>query len=886
MGKKVCNWNEATDSITFEDINTANEYVRGKMFEFNILRDADLTPESFARMIKFDFHAAMASTMSNKMRKMGNLLVRDATPKKGDIAYTRETTVSEVKDMNVDRQIMLYNIAHTSLGKQWLMEQKSLGQYKGLFGGPGFNNLRVRNVFNDLVGRRIRGETIALNEIGYATEKSRELIQKMADTQAKMLNEQLQMLKITGVQGAENIADNLNYLNRVHSPIKYDKILSTPGGKSYLTNFLVKAMNDADEVMLKGRKQKPLTQAQKVTIAENLIDIVGRSRFSRGGVNLDFIVTSMQKRETLRSALRDHTNMKPDEIDNMINKIFKVKPGQTTEGGASYLKRRIRFNEGFTDGKTNFSDLLENNAEGLFLNYTHSAMGDVALAHKGIKSHGDFVRLRDEIVKDYDTSQINKPGWKGRLAKWRMENELDALDMAYDFIKGRPLALDPASPGATAGRFIRKLNYSRVMNQVGSANMSEMGNLTGLVGWKAAMENIPELRRMMKRLENGERSDEFIKEIDETLGGVGNHSVIQQVTNRLDDFGSDMAPDAVTTAENRLDQLNRFTNTWSGQFMSTSAMQIVTVSQMTQNFAKHAMGKGVVPFSKMRFGKNRMSDKQIEARMNDAGISPTMLKKILNEFKTHTKFVDGELGTKIARTNFDKWASETRATYIMAMRRIAHRVVQQADIGERAYFGYLKSIGMNADGHLGQIAYQFRSFMFTSWAKQFLYGLKMRDAIVFDQFMNSMLWGGMMFAAQTSVVGLAHPNQKEFYERRLNPETIAKAAFQRAAFASILPIGANMVNSMFSDNPIFGYRTSGLDTNIITGNPTYSLIFQKFIPTMKAISQSTFNPERTFSQADGQKAIGILPYQNLWGLQNFLRALTSHLPENRQTDAN
>ena len=152
--------------------------------------------------------------------------------------------------------------------------------------------------------------------------------------------------------------------------------------------------------------------------------------------------------------------------------------------------------------------------------------------------------------------------------------------------------------------------------------------------------------------------------------------------------------------------------------------------------------------------------------------------------------------------------------------------------------------------------------------------------------MNSMLWGGMMFAAQTSVVGLAHPNQKEFYDRRLNPETIAKAAFQRAAFASILPIGANMVNSMFSDNPIFGYRTSGLDTNIVTGNPTYSLIFQKFIPTMNAISQSTFNPERTFSQADGQKAIGILPYQNLWGLQNFLRALTSHLPENRQTDAN
>jgi hypothetical protein len=189
---------------------------------------------------------------------------------------------------------------------------------------------------------------------------------------------------------------------------------------------------------------------------------------------------------------------------------------------------------------------------------------------------------------------------------------------------------------------------------------------------------------------------------------------------------------------------------------------------------------------------------------------------------------------------------------------------------------------MNADGHLGQIAYQFRSFMFTSWAKQFLYGLKMRDAIVFDQFMNSMLWGGLMFSAQTSLAGLAHPNQKEFYERRLNPATIAKAGFQRAAFASLLPIGINMIGSAYSDNPIFGYRTSGLDTNIITGNPTYSLIFQKLIPTVKAVSQSTFNPERTFSSADGNKAIGLLPLYNLIGLQQFLRAVASELPDERK----
>ena len=871
MAKKICNWDEAKPEGTFDSRATANEYVRGRMAEFNILRDADLTPETWARAFRFDFSAAMGSTMSDKMRKFGSLLVRDSTPKKGNTNYTRPITVSEVKDMNVDRMLVLYHVPHTNFLKKWLIEQKKLGRHK--WNSP--NNNRVRKEFNDLVGRAIRGEKIALSELGYTSAESQKLIQQMAKTQSQLLNEQLQMLRITGVEGAENIVDNFNYLTRVHNPQKYQKILSDPTkGSQYLKVFLVNAMEDT---MVKGRKQKPLTAAQKMTIAENLITVVQRSNFSKGGVNLDFIVTSMQKRETFRRMMQEHTNMVDEEIDALINRMFKVKPGEGVSG-SSYLQRRIRFNEGHTDGRTNFSDLLENNAEALFMNYTHSAMGDMALAYKGIKSRGDFQRIRQEIVDSYDPVKINA----SKRAKWQMDNEIQAMDMAYSYIKGRPLAENPTGLAPTIGRFIRKLNYSRVMNQVGFANMSEMGNVTGLIGWNATLQNVPELRRMMKRLENGERVDDFIREIDYTMGGVGNHSIIQQVTNRLDDFGSNMSDDAITTVENKLDQMNRFTNTYSGQFMSTSAMQIVTISEFTQIFGRWAVGKGKHPFAKLRFGKNRMTDAQMQNRLDDLGISPSMMKKIQNEFKAHTSWTKGELGTKITKTNFDKWSNETRATYIMAMRRLAHRTVQQADIGEKAYFGYLKEYGMNADGHLGQIAYQFRSFMFTSWAKQFLYGLKMRDAIVFDQFMNSMLWGSLMFSAQTSLAGLVHPNQKEFYENRLNPATIAKAGFQRAAFASLLPIGANIIGSAYTDNPIFGYRTSGLDTNIITGNPTYSLIFQKLIPTLKAVSQSTFNPERTFSQSDGNKAIGLLPFYNLVGLQQFLRAITSELPKDRQ----
>ena len=125
MAKKICNWDEAKPEGTFDSRATANEYVRGRMAEFNILRDADMTPETWARAFRFDFSAAMGSTLSDKMRKFGSLLVRDSTPKKGNTNYTRPVTISEVKDMNVDRMMVLYHVPHTNFLKKWLIEQKN-----------------------------------------------------------------------------------------------------------------------------------------------------------------------------------------------------------------------------------------------------------------------------------------------------------------------------------------------------------------------------------------------------------------------------------------------------------------------------------------------------------------------------------------------------------------------------------------------------------------------------------------------------------------------------------------------------------------------------------------------------------------------------------------
>lgn len=871
---KDCSWKDATEVGLFESEDAAKEFLRSQAYSFDVLKNMELSPQTFSKWARFDFFAAMSSDINPTMRKMANLLVRDSTPKAGNANYVRPVAVSEIKAIVQDTYMGAFHKANDVHLKAWLLEQKALGRFKM----ASMNTPAVREEFANLWARLKRGERLAVNELGYNTQASRKAVDAMVDEMKTNYDSLLQIMKQSGIEGAENVAENFNYINRKYSPTKMQKVLEQPNGLQYLKTFLVNAMQDT---MLRGVKSKPLTNAQKMVIAENLITIVQKSGMTRGGINLDFIVTSMQKREMFRRTLADH-GLDESEIDSIVNSLFKVPAGSA--GSASYLKRRIKFDEGYTDGKMNFSDLLENNGEVLFLNYLHAVTGDIALASKGIKSRGDWTRLRQQVLDDYANSpNLNKPGLRGKWNQWQMNNEIQAMDMVYSFIKGRPLAENPGGLAPTIGRFIRKLNYSRVMNQVGFANMAEMGNVTGLLGWRYTMKHVPEFRRVMKRVANGEKENKFIEEIDRTVGYVGNHKLLQQVTNRIDDFGSGVNPNAISKAENWLDRGNRFTNTWSGQFGTTSSMQVFTVSEFTHKWASFALGKGEHPFAKLITArKNRMTKEGMQLRMDDLGISPQMLERINKEFAKHTKWTKGELGTRIALANFDKWALETRAAYIMAMRRLAHRVVQQADIGEKAYFGFLKEYGMDASGHLGQIAYQFRSFMFTSWAKQFLYGLKMRDAIVFDSFMNSMIWAGMMYTAQMSIQAQLHPNKEEFLETRLAPDVIAKAAFQRAAFASLMPIGANLVGSLYTDVPIFGYRTSGLDSNIITGNPTYSLIFQKLMPTIKAISQSTFNPNRQFSSGDANKAIGILPYYNLIGVQNILRSLAGKFPEERQ----
>ena len=71
-------------------------------------------------------------------------------------------------------------------------------------------------------------------------------------------------------------------------------------------------------------------------------------------------------------------------------------------------------------------------------------------------------------------------------------------------------------------------------------------------------------------------------------------------------------------------------------------------------------------------------------------------------------------------------------------------------------------------------------------------------------------------------------------------------------------------------DPFLNYRTSGLETNLWTGNPTVALL-EKAAGAIRSTGKSVIDDDYDFSKRDAYKWLRILPYQNMLGVRNVLQ---------------
>jgi len=778
----------------------------------------DQTPNVAFAKGRFDKSSVLRRSDNPYMRSASEKLLEDTV---GNVDYSRSILTADIHKQNYagTRMVQFYK-GYEPAFERYMKEVK--GKKYGIK-----YNLNDRKEFSNLVSRAVRGEVIDIDAVNQAADATRSMFKKMLDD-----------LKSSGVENAANILDNTNYFPRhwsisaiqsVQEKIGYDNIVS------FFKNSLMKGSAN-------------LAEKDATKIAKRIYTMVTRSRFG-DGFSLDAILKTKDP-DLLRSTIRDYTDLSEEEISDLVRVLIKKEPRNI----APRLRRRASFDETheeLVNGiRVKFSDFLDNNTEGLVGSYINQMSGHVAFARTGIKSKTDYSKILNQIKKGYDVPEVAKK-YQTKAGQIRKQFELNTLDTIYKNIIGIPTERDIQGGFATVLRNIRKYNYANVFNQVGFAQIPELGNIIGTAGVKGFVKYIPEFKNILTRAKSGKLSNELLDEIETLVSGTGSNRLIDSVINRTDDFAG--MTTKVGKIEKGLDIATRITSDFSGFHAVDMLSRRLAAITSFDKLARHATGK------------LKLSAADIK-RYRNIGFSDEELQAVFKNIRENSSFIEGGLtGRKIRRLNVDKWGDQDLVNKMsLYMNRHLRRVIQENNYGEM--------IAIGADSSLGKTVLQFRNFITTAYSKQLLHGLHMRDLTAFNSMMSSMMIASLVYVAQTHVqgVGMSESEKADFFEKRLSSEAIGRATFQRSTYSTLLPAVFDTGMYFAGQDPYFNYRSSGLDINLWTGNPTWSL-GTKLTGAIRNTGKAILDDDYDFSKRDAYKWKSVLPYQNMVGVTNILQ---------------
>jgi hypothetical protein len=689
-------------------------------------------------------------------------------------------------------------------------------------------NYNDRLEFARLVSNATRGEATDLKSVQRGAEASKKLFKNFLDDGKKY-----------NVKGMEDIIDNQNYFPRHHSIAKYQDVQEKIGQQNivkFLSNSLIKGSTN-------------LTEESALKIANNIFKIVTRSKL-RDGFAINRLLKSTDEID-LKNLIKDYADLSETEINDLVKALIKDrKPNLPAR-----LRRRASFDESHEEVingfRIKFSDLLNNNTESVVGGYIQQLSGHIALARIGIKSKEDYNKILNRIKDGYSLPEVSAK-YKGVIGENKKKFELETLETIYKNIIGVPTEADVTGTYATIARNIRKYNYANIFNQIGFAQIPELANVIANAGVKSFVKYIPEFKTILSRAKTGKLKNEFLD---------GSNRLVDSVINRTDDFAG--VTTSVGKIEKTLDVASRITSDFSGfHIIDTLSRRLATISSFDK-LARHA------------FGELKLTASDL-ARYRNIGFTDADLQSVLKNIREKSSFVEGGLtGRKIRRLNIDQWEDQDLVNRMsLYMSRHLKRVIQEANYGEM--------IAIGADSTTGKLLIQFRNFMFTAYGKQLVHGLHMKDFTAFSAAMSSAFLASLVYIAQTYIqsIGKGRQQKEDFLEKQLDPLAIGRAAFQRSTYSTIFPSLIDAGAYLGGFNPLFNYRTTGLDANIITGNPTYSL-FVNASNAVRNTGKAIFDDQYDFSKSDANKWLRILPYQNMLGIKNVMQYLIdgSDLPE-------
>ena len=651
-----------------------------------------------------------------------------------------------------------------------------------------------------------------------------------------------------GVKGFKDIPTSDTYLMRIHNLAKIDKAIATfglPAVERLIRNALIPfSENLTDELAEKLAKG----YLRNVRRLDRMTDIQKARMFSG------------EQSELLRRILKEEL---PDIADDQIEDIIYGVKARDKDGNLiSRAKRRLALDETYrmdvTDetgkviGNLGIEDLLENNAEILMELYTHQIVGASAMA----EVYRGMAKSADDVIENFDSllQRVKREAEGLGESPRHVAKQMERLEVLGRSVLG--LRLHPAKSYSDTLRSLRGFQYLRVMNQVGFAQIAEAGMAISEGGFSELMQQLPALRRIYSRAANGKMSDELLEEI-EGIWSVGTDRLRGQVTHRFEASGyNEFVGGAV---DQTLRRGQRFVNDVSLMAPINMALQRTAAICGVQKWGRIAMSGR--PLSKKRLASMALSPEdgqRIMAAMRDP-VNGVIMEQ-------------GTFGRRVRRINIENWADQEAASkFIFAMDKWSRRVIQENDIGSLATW-------MTTD--IGRTVIQFRTFVTVAWEKQFLHNIYMHDIRTFTNWAYTMVFGGLAYIALQHINGIGRPDRDEFLKERLSPGAIGRAAWMRAGWSSLMPGAVDSAAYIGGFEQPFRYgRTTQLDVDFLFGNPTMDWVSSLSRGGRGLVAPTVQGGDYQFSQADYRAITKLLPFQNMFGVQNMLRAMGGNLPE-------
>jgi len=338
---------------------------------------------------------------------------------------------------------------------------------------------------------------------------------------------------------------------------------------------------------------------------------------------------------------------------------------------------------------------------------------------------------------------------------------------------------------------------------------------------------------------------------------------LNQAMNRADTIGvfSEGRGDWIDKGLFMLAPLKRATADLSGMAPITLALERIAARVAVQTMTDLA------------FKARNLSRK----RLAGLGLNEAMAERVYEQIRKNAVRQPSSMfkRKKVRAINLGAWDDgEARDAFLIAISRWTRRSIQQNDVG---------NLNLYMTSTMGQILTQFRTFMLVSYAKQTLHNIKAKDFRALSAMLHSVAFAGLAYTAQTQVNAQFRDDKEEFLKERLSAEAVAKASFQRSSWASLFPALVDTGAMFYADDPVFAYRSTGLDTNLVGGVPSVQLI-SKGLSSAQAASRALLNPDKQFSQGQQRALNTLVPFQNAIGIKNALNKLVDMRPETATVD--